>query len=73
MHNKKDYIFTTNSLNIIHPSFMPYDDEKGDIILPDGSSLKDYIQEQNKPQPPGETDEETSIADKAIVGVSKSK
>lgn len=71
MHNIKDYTYTTNALNVIQQTIFPHDTEHADIILADGSSLKDYIEDMDKPKPPVE--EDSSIADKAVVDVSKSK
>lgn len=73
MYTKKDYTYTTNSLNVIKQTLFPYDVEHADITLADGSSLKEHLIEMNKPKPPVQEEEDTSLANKAIVDVSKSK
>lgn len=72
----KDYIYTTNSLNVIEQSVFLYDTEHADILLSDGTSLKDKIKNDRKPEDslPPDTDEgESSVVDQAIVGRSISK
>lgn len=72
---KRDYILATCSLNTIVNSTMLNDIEHSDIILADGSSLKEFLKHLNDPQPPEEDteDEVSSVVGEAIVDKSKTK
>ena len=66
----KDYIYTTNALNVIEQTVFLYDTEHADILLSDGTSLKDKIEDDKKPDdslPPETAIVGKAIADKSII------